>query len=96
MIDDPTMTLPTAPTAAQPGVMPQPTLDPAFEDKRKRIAQALMMQRGMGKQTPMGGLANTALQAWNMARKAPTMAPPGTIQTPLPPDVGYPIGGGGG
>lgn len=43
----------------------------AFEAKRKVIAQALMAQRGMGKPSAMGNFANSALQAWNMARKPP-------------------------
>lgn len=62
---DPTALLPTAEEQAE------------FEANRKRIAQALQMQRGMGRPNAMGQFANTALQAWNMARKMPQkMAPP--------------------
>lgn len=92
MIDPSLVPPPVDPTATVP-------LDPAFEDKRKRIAQALMMQRGMGKPTPMGNFANSALAAWNMARKNPGLQPTPRqpITPPNPMDAGYPIdtiGGG--
>ena len=60
-----------------------PAMDPnaAFEAKRKMISLALMAQRGMGQPSAIGNFANSALQAWNMARKPP--------QQPMPtPDSG--------
>jgi len=60
-------------------------------DPRQKVALALQYQRGMGKQTPMGNMANTMLQVWNKYRTLPTNTPT------APATPGYPveeIGGG--
>lgn len=58
------------------GMMPPATVDPTVsaEDARQRVAKALMLQRGMGRQTPMGTFANSALQALTMMGKPTVVA----------------------
>lgn len=71
---DPAMMPPAVPVTAPV----DPTVLPAFdpEAQRKKVAMALMAQRGMNKQHPWGQLGNTALQAWNMNRTIPRPTQP--------------------
>ena len=63
-------------------VQPSPVrTDPAFEEQRKRVAMALMAQRGIGPQHPWGQTANQALSIWNRNRRNPGL--PSTQPTPM-------------
>jgi hypothetical protein len=91
MIDDP-LAVPAPIDQALPP-------DPAFEAQRKKVAMALMAQRGLGRPTAMGNFANSALSAWNMTRKNPGLSSISSPTSPVPNPMagGYPtdiIGGG--
>lgn len=71
-----------------PDALNDPLMNPVtvdqLDDPRKKIAMALQLQRGMQKPTPMGNLANTALQAYNAFRTPPTPSMGMTPRGPAP------------